>query len=221
MYDLPGYPGRGIAIHRHHDDHLEWIYVVTGRSEASRARTLLVDDDRVAVVPVGDGEHDQLRHYSCVRVVGAALVVGNGDHVDTIAEAVHAGADLQAAVAGIDPEPDPPILTPRIAVVAWRDPARPVTVIAVRDVAGVTERMIEQVDLAVGEGVLVHTYGGSVDPVVADARVHPFTVDQPGTDVAGRLWHGLAPELRVVLAVGLVAEAVPTRVLTERPTSTT
>ena len=220
MFELPGYPGRGIAIHRHHDDHLEWIYFLTGRSEASRARTFLVGDDRVAVVPVGEGEHDPLRHYSCVRVVGPALVVGNGDHVDTIADAVHTGADLPTAVAGIDPEPDPPILTPRIAVLAWRDPTRPVTVVAVRDVGGSTERSIDQVDLGAGAGVLVHTYGGGTDPVVADTRLRPFTVDKPGTDVAGRLWHGLDPQLRVVLAVGLVADAVPTRVLTERPTTT-
>jgi len=219
MFDLPGYPGRLIAVHRHHDDHLEWIYALTGRSEASRARTFLVGDDRVAVVPVGEGEHDPLRHYSCVRVVGTALVVGNGDHVDTLAEALHTGDDLRAVAAGINPEPDPPIRTPRIAVVASRDPAQPVTVIAARDAGGVIERTIEQVDLAAGGGVLVHTYGGGTDLVPADASLHPFTVDRPGTDVAGRLWHGLDPQLRVVLAVGLVADAVPTRVLTERPTT--
>lgn len=214
--DLPAYPGRAIAVHRHRDDHLEWIYVLTGRSEASRARTFLVGDDRVSVVPVGEGERDPLRHYSCVRVVGTSLVIGNGDHVDAIAEAVHTGEELQVPLAGIDPEPDPPILTPRIAVVASRDPSQPVTVLAVRDVAGSIERTIESLELAAGEGVLVHTYGGGTDPVVADARPHPFTVDRPGTDVAGRLWHALGPRLRVVLAVGLVADAVPTRVLTER-----
>ena len=39
IVELPAYPGRAIAVHRHHDGHLEWIYALTGRSEASRART--------------------------------------------------------------------------------------------------------------------------------------------------------------------------------------
>ena len=70
--------------------------------------------------------------------------------------------------------------------------------------------------LVAGEGLLIHTYGGGVDDVTSDATIHRFDAGGPGTDVAGRLWHALDPDLRVAVAVGLVPEAVPTRVLTER-----
>lgn len=222
MLDLPAYPGRGIAVHRHHDGRLEWLYFLTGRSDASRQRTLHAVADRVTVVPIdADGAHDDLRHYSCVRAIGPTLVIGNGDHVDHLADGILAGRTAADLLDDIDPEPDPPISTARIAVVATgnatgSEQLDPVLVLAARAAGGGTERLLDAVDLAAGEGVIIHTYGGGVDDVTTDATIHRFDAGGPGTDVAGRLWHALDPELRVAVAVGLVPEAVPTRVLTER-----
>ncbi len=222
-FDLPGYPGRGVAVHRHHDGRLEWIYFLSGRSDASRQRILQAEADRVTVVATHSGRHDPLRHYSCVRVVGHHLVVGNGDHVDRLAEVLHDTGDIAALVEQIDPEPDPPILTPRIAVIAsaavqgvTTEVPAPIQVISVRATATGVERRLDAIDVVVGAGVLIHTYGGTPTDVVADAEPRHFDAGGPGTDVAGRLWHALDPSLRVVLAVGLVPEAVPTRVLAER-----
>lgn len=222
-FDLPGYPGRGVAVHRHHDGRLEWIYFLTGRSDASRQRVLQAEADRVTVVATQPGQHDPLRHYSCVRVIGHHLVVGNGDHVDHLADGLHDDGDLAALVDEIDPEPDSPILTPRIAVIASEpirgstaDHPAPIQVVSVRAAAGRTERRIDLIEVAVGTGVLIHTYGGTTTQVTTDAVPRRFDAGGPGTDVAGRLWHALDPELRVALAVGLVPEPVPTRVLAER-----
>src|SRR4051794_23880518 len=194
MFDLPAYPGRGIAVHRHHDGRLEWLYVLTGRSPASRERSLVAAADRVTVVPVGEGEHDPLRHYSCVRSIGPVLVIGNGDHVDHLADGLAAGHPLDdELLAAIDPEPDPPIHTPRIAVVADSE----VRVVAVQLVEGAVERRLERFELDPGEGIVVHTYGGDTTAVTTDAQVRRFDAGGPGTDVAGRLWHALDPALRV------------------------
>jgi IMP cyclohydrolase len=215
---LPAYPGRGVAVHRHHDGHLEWIYFLTGRSEASRRRVLHAADDRLLVLPADELDHpDPLRHYACIRLVDARLVIGNGDHVDQISDALASGRRVDDALRDLEPEPDPPIHTPRIAVVApstARNEA--VDVVATWQDDGSTYRQATAVDLAPGSGVLVHTYGGSVDEVTSDAQPHRFDGGPPGTDVAGRLWHALDPGLRVALAVGLVPSPVPTRVLTER-----
>lgn len=221
MFDLPAYPGRGIAVHRHHDGRLEWLYFLTGRSDASRQRTLHAVADRVTVVPIGDGDHDELRHYACVRALGPTLAIGNGDHVDHLADGILAGRRVADLLDDLDPEPDPPIHTARIAVVATgnatgTEELAPIQVLAVRATDAGTRRLVEPVDLGAGEGLIIHTYGGGVDDVTGDAEVHRFDAGGPGTDVAGRLWHALDPELRVAVAVGLVPEAVPTRVLTER-----
>lgn len=227
MFELPAYPGRGIAIHRHHDGRLEWIYFLTGRSDDSRHRVLHAEADRVLVEPTAEtGAPDPLRHYACVRLVGAHLVIGNGDHVDLIADAIVAGQPLREVLGDIDPEPDAPIHTPRIAVVAPSlqapDLRRPGSlapgvdvVTAVRDETG-TKRQIEVVPLPAGAGVLIHTYGGDTTDVTSDARPRRFDAGPPGTDVAGRLWHSLDQELRVALAVGLVPSPIPERVLNER-----
>lgn len=221
MFDLPAYPGRGIAVHRHHDGRVEWLYFLSGRSDASRQRTLHAIADRVTVVPIDAGAHDDLRHYSCVRSLGPTLVIGNGDHVDHLADGILAGRTVADLLDGIDPEPDPPINTARIAVVAsgnatGSEELAPILVLATRFASDGTRRLLEPVDLAAGEGLVIHTYGGGVDDVTTDAEIHRFDAGGPGTDVAGRLWHALDPELRVAVAVGLVPEAVPTRVLTER-----
>ena len=221
MFDLPAYPGRGIAVHRHHDGRLEWLYFLTGRSKASRARTLHAVADRVTVVPIDAGGHDDLRHYSCVRALGPTLVIGNGDHVDQLADGILAGRTVADLAVTIEPEPDPPIETARIALIATgnatgTEELTPVLVLASRSIDGHTERLLEPVELAAGAGLIIHTYGGGVDDVTTDAGIHRFDAGGPGTDVAGRLWHALDPELRVAVAVGLVPEAVPTRVLTER-----
>jgi hypothetical protein len=149
--------------------------------------------------------------------VGPRLVIGNGDHVDRFADAIVAGERLDDALGHIEPEPDPPISTARIAIVAPSTlDADSVDVLATWRAGDAVERRAEVIGLEAGHGVLVHTYGGDVDAVTTDARPHAFDGGPPGTDVAGRLWHVLDPALRVALAVGLVPEPVPTRVLTER-----
>ena len=221
MFDLPAYPGRGIAVHRHHDGRVEWLYFLTGRSDASRQRTLEATADRVTVVPTGDGAHDELRQYACVRALGPTLVIGNGDHVDDLADDLLDGRAVADLAVAIEPEPDPPINTARIAVVATgnatgTEELAPVLVLASRSSDHGTERLLEAVELDPGAGLIIHTYGGGTDDVTTDATIHRFDAGGPGTDVAGRLWHALDPALRVAVAVGLVPEAVPTRVLTER-----
>lgn len=239
MFELPPYPGRGIAVHRHHDGGLEWIYFLTGRSEASRRRVLHAEDDRVLVVPTDEAAApDPLRHYACVRAVGQVLVVGNGDHVDQIADAFvpdahrpaieledddHSDATtLGDAARACEPEPDPPIRTPRIAV-ATRAGAHSAqggwAIVHAWSVAFTPDELVRStwtVQLELGEGFVLHTYGSGVDDVTSDATIHRFDAGGPGTDVAGRLWHALDPNLRVALAVGPVPSAIPERVLTER-----
>jgi IMP cyclohydrolase len=115
--DIGDYPGRGVLVRRRSDGDLEWVYFVTGRSESSRRRRARQVGDVVYIEPTGPGHADPLRHYACARTFSEGLIVGNGDHVDVLAEQLDDRVGLEAALTTITPEPDPPINTPRIGAV--------------------------------------------------------------------------------------------------------
>lgn len=123
------YPGRGLVVGCSADGAAGvQLYWIMGRSSRSRNRRLVRDrSGAVRAVAAGaarvapGGGDDSLIHYPATAVVagaapGSALhVVGNGDHVATIAAGLAAGDSFAAAFARRDPEPDPPHYTPRIA----------------------------------------------------------------------------------------------------------
>ena len=105
-FALPPYPGRGLVVGRDAGG-LYWLYFVTGRSGASKARTIQVRAHAVSVVPIaGDAEPDDLRHYDCVRVTPSCTVVGNGTHVGDLADVLDEGGDFTAAFSTVEAEPD-------------------------------------------------------------------------------------------------------------------
>ncbi len=218
---LAGYPGRGIAVHRTDDGELRWVYFLTGRSPSSQARRFVRRPGALAVGPTDAGaQFDELRHYLCATGVdgSARIVVGNGDHVATIAQLLARGLGLVQAIEELAPEPDPPINTPRIAAVldpdadATGDGAGAVELVIVRDVGGQPERLVHPVRLGRNEGIVVRTYVGDVAVPVGSAPLLPFAAPAAAS-VPELVWHALDPELRVVLAAGTARSAEPTRLL--------
>jgi IMP cyclohydrolase len=115
--NVSDYPGRGLIHMVDTAGVSTWVYFITGRSDASKARRVRADPDGLVVVPTEhSADSDALRHYACARWANDILVVGNGDHVDVIASGLKQGHSLKQITALIDPEPDPPIWTPRIAL---------------------------------------------------------------------------------------------------------
>lgn len=210
---LSAYPGRGIVLRRPAAGELEWLYFLTGRSDASKARRFALRDGSLTVAPLDPGtDHDDLRHYPCVTTVAAGggdrLVIGNGDHVAQLAHALAGGAALVDAVAPIEPEPDA-LHTPRIAAVVSADD---VWIAAVLRSAGATERRVEQIHLTPGGALVLHTYAGSIDEPIGTAPTFRFGLraDEPLPDL---VWDALHPDHRVALATGTLAGPEPTRVL--------
>ncbi len=212
LTSLSGYPGRGVALYRRGDDRLCWAYFLTGRSTPSKQRRFLSRTGSLLVAPREPGaEHDELRHYACaVEIAGTGqIVVGNGEHVAQIAHALKSGAPLRDAVATLEPEPDPPLNTPRIAAIIDDDHARIVTV---RQHTWRTERLVEPADLGPEEGLVLHTYGGSVDQPIGSAPQLRFYIHSP-QPVPELLWQALNPDYRVTLAAGPAGSAEPTHLL--------
>jgi len=110
------YPGRGVLVARTLNGSRCFVYFVTGRSEASQRRRLVVrDGGEIAVEDSASGNaSDPLRHYVAAVARGKVVVVGNGSHVTPIADALQGGIDPLQAFAPHTYEPDDPVFTPRI-----------------------------------------------------------------------------------------------------------
>ncbi|WP_285663407.1 IMP cyclohydrolase [Actinorhabdospora filicis] len=198
------YPGRGVLWCRTGDGDTLGAYFLTGRSEASRARVLhRTEGGELVVAPSASSEHDHLRHYVAARQSGDWLVYGNGEQVATVADRLDSGLIPALALDGLDYEPDPPIFTPRLTVVA---DGRRAWFGAARHSGGertATNRLTLQVgDLAPGEGVLMTTYRSSEHEVAtgdAFAEVRIAAADRGG--LLDELWSCLPGHLRVAAAV--------------------
>lgn len=120
------YPGRGLAIGRDADGVPFFAYWLTGRSPASQARELVVQDRELIVRDTSGGPVDDLRHYTAAIRGDDWVIVGNGTQVSELTAAHEherqngskSPFDLQLAVRRITYEPDPPIRTPRITASA-------------------------------------------------------------------------------------------------------
>lgn len=199
-----GYPGRGVLWCRTADGSPLGAYFLTGRSPASKARALhRTPEGELVVAPTVPGDHDHLRHYVAARQSGDWTVFGNGEQVATVADRLDHGQHPALALDGLDYEPDPPIYTPRLTVIAdggraWFGAAR-------RSSGGraAANRLTLQVaEPAPGEGVLMTTYCSDGREIAAAA---PFlevrTAAVNAGDLLEQLWEALPPQLRIAAAV--------------------
>ncbi|MDE2890072.1 MAG: inosine monophosphate cyclohydrolase [Gemmatimonadota bacterium] len=112
------YPGRGIVIGRTPDArHFVQVYWIMGRSPGSRNRVFVADNETVRTRAFDESvlENPSLVVYRPIRVLKACHIVSNGDHTDTICDAIQDGGSFESALNTRTFEPDPPIFTPRIA----------------------------------------------------------------------------------------------------------
>jgi IMP cyclohydrolase len=195
------YPGRGVLVAMSRTG-LCCGYFLTGRSAASKERTLHEHGGRLIVAPATATGHDPLRHYVAARSDGGRLVYGNGEQVSVIADRLAEGQSPADALNRISYEPDPPIFTPRISVVVtadgiWFGAARR----SERDRDAANVLVLAVSELGVGDAVLITTYRSDG---VTIATGDPFTeasADVDGPDeLLDLVWDGLDPVYRVAAA---------------------
>ncbi|MFC8426356.1 IMP cyclohydrolase [Streptomyces sp. NPDC057236] len=201
------YPGRGILYARIRSGAHVVAYFLTGRSPASRERTLHIAGDDLVVAPSAAAGHDPLRHYTAAENAGDWLVVGNGEQVTQVADRVRAGAPAQLALGDLEYEPDPPIHTSRVTALVSRDGGRVGVLGAARrsrgggraaaDVMTLTVR-----DLAPGDAVLLTTYDSDGDSVATAAPYVECGIAAEHADgLLDEIWAALNPKLRIAAAV--------------------
>jgi hypothetical protein len=195
------YPGRGCVAARTTSGALVVGYFLTGRSQASRARHVrTATGGDLVVADTTGGPADQLRHYTAGARRGGWLVIGNGDQVVPLAEALADGQDVVTAWRAHSYEPDPPIYTPRIWM-AWHEDVGPLVGCARRSSRddGSPERILWAPELTTpGAAVLITTYDGTaarvrVDACAADLITHAH--DAP--ELLDEVWAALDPDLRI------------------------
>ncbi|MER5640227.1 IMP cyclohydrolase [Kitasatospora sp. NPDC002227] len=209
------YPGRGVLWGRGLDGGVYGVYFLTGRSAASRARGLRLGGGELVVSPTDTTAHDPLRHYAAARQEGRWLTYGNGEQVAVVAERLRGGAEPGPALQGLEYEPDPPIFTPRITVVADRESGEAWFGAARRSRGGreSTDVLTLRVgELAPGDAVLMTTYRSDGETVATAEPYHEVAVTVRGKEeLLAEVWGALTPELRVAIAVfesGKLADAV-------------
>jgi IMP cyclohydrolase len=198
LADSP-YPGRGLLVGRT-DYGLVALYWVTGRSAASRQRQFVPRGTELHIEGTSGADDDPLRHYQAAGIFGRHLVVGNGRHVADIGLGL-ANDSVTTLLETLDPEPDPPLFTPRIAAVVDLMNDAATCGAAVHNLDGPTDHLLLSTDeFPLGTGILLTTYRGAVAEPLAWAvptwvELAPSLEEQVATT-----WDVLDGELRVGLA---------------------
>jgi IMP cyclohydrolase len=193
------YSGRGLIVGRAQDGE-SWIqlYWLSGRSENSRNRVLVEEggEVRTATADASKQVDGTFTLYTALCSVGTAHVVGNGDQVTTVAEALAGGGAFEQALRTCSVEEDPPIWTPRITALLAEGRLR------MSRITRGGHAFFEPAPLAPGEGLCQHTYRGDGDPIEV-FREDPYPVRLLGEleELAALSWQRLDPELRVALVV--------------------
>ncbi len=210
------YPGRGCIAARIPSGSLWISYFLTGRSEASRSRTLQSEagGDLRVVDTRALGEHDHLRHYVAAARRDGWTVVGNGDQVEPLALALGSGVDPVAAWGRHTYEPDPPIFTPRIWLCT--DPNGDVLVGSARrskrDDGSADRGLWMPESLRPGSAIVITTYSGSaVDLETSGLPLDVTTEAESGEDLLNAIWDALDPVLRVAAFVAQPGDLAATR----------
>lgn len=186
-------------MHTDLDGCSQWLYFITGRSSSSRSRRIRNAGDTLIVEPLeSDVDEDDLRHYVCARRTSSGLVVGNGDHVDVISNRLDGGVSPSEATRGIVPEPDPPINTPRIALIAQSDIQLFSTVLEQAQIS----KKLDTVPLKPGSLTLLTTYSGTAHAPSGSAPTFTFEESREQPAVVDTLWAALPEQLRVAMAWG-------------------
>ena len=193
------YSGRGLIVGRAADG-ASWLqlYWLSGRSENSRNRVLIEQEGqiRTATADLSKQVDGTFTLYTALCSVNGSHIVGNGDQVTTVAEALVAGSSFEQGLRTRSVEEDPPIWTPRItAVVAGGE-------LTLSKIGKNGYAFFEAAPLEPGEGLCLHTYRGDGNPILPFAE-DPYPVRFEGNidELAQSSWQKLDPELRVALVV--------------------
>jgi IMP cyclohydrolase len=185
------YPGRQLFVGKTINGSPCLVYLVTGRSPASRERKATPLDNGIIIGPIGNQPYDPLRHYTGVKYDNRAgiVAVSNGIQTDAIFEAyrllfntnsVPTKDYMEKLLDGARAEPDS-YNTPRIAgVITNNTDGKPVFIIGIK--RNDMPALAFQVEPESGTLIGLSTYKGSLEnPEAFDAKTGLAKLEFKGT----------------------------------------
>lgn len=197
------YPGRGILFGKSADGmHLIASYFITGRSENSQNRILENFEHGIRTQPYDACkiEDPSLIFYTPVRTYKKTLILSNGDHTDTIYQALACGSTFHEALLSRTYEPDVHH-TPRISGLLEQETYQLSTLYKAKSSMDCMRVFYHYGALQNGTGHLLHTYDG------CESQLRPFhgppvEAALPQADITTfteTLWTSLSASYRVAL----------------------
>ncbi len=204
------YPGRGLVVGRaSQTDAWIMIYWIMGRSEHSRNRRFVVEGDMLRTEPVDASLVDDpsLIIYEAMMLLPHCHLIGNGDQIRTIYEALQAGSSFDAALSTREREPDAPNYTPRIsAMLDLHDSTGQLTMSILKantaDPTYTDRTTYRPARPPAGFGMALTTYDGDGSPLPSFSQ-DPLLLPCEGDihTVLDRYWDALDADNRLAIAV--------------------
>lgn len=205
------YPGRGIVCGMTADGKKAALaYFIMGRSENSRNRVFVAENDAVTIYPFDASkvEDPSLIIYSPLRKLGSKIVLTNGDQTDTIYDFLKDGKTSEEALATRCFEPDAPNYTPRISAVMSLSEklTYQLSILKSMDADGKEcARYFYNYTAEAGLGHFIHTYEHDDNPLPTFLG-EPRRVAIPNNidEFAGEIWDNLNENNKISLLVRFV-----------------
>ncbi|HXX59174.1 MAG TPA: IMP cyclohydrolase, partial [Dehalococcoidales bacterium] len=161
------YPGRQLFVGLNPDNVPSLVYLVTGRSPASRERMAAARDNGIIIGPIGNAAYDPLRHYTGIKFddVSGVAAVSNGIQTDAVFEAykllfnVGSAPDtsfIEKLMEGAKAEPDS-LNTPRISAVITKNADKPVMIVAIKKHDLPAKSFVVKLEAGVLTGISTYT----------------------------------------------------------------
>lgn len=208
------YPGRLLVVGKTAGGLATQVYAVGGRSDGSKNRILVKDDNIVSTEAfdktksVGD---PKLTIYDAMRRVGTQHIISNGDQTGTAIQYARCGLSFKKAMQRRQFEPDKPNYTPRITGFSDIQPAEGqpsfgLSLTRRNPLTGGPLRSFymegdDGLALEPGTGLCLHTYRRNGNPLPSfDEAPFVIPVEESAADTAQMLWERLNPDTRVAIA---------------------
>lgn len=179
------------------------LYWLTGRSNASQQREIVLGESEIIVRDLTEETPDELRHYTAAIRDLDRVMVGNGTHVRDLWDSVSSGLSFEDAHRAISYEPDPPINTPRITATASLKTGKATDFLlsaAVSVPAWPTipeHRSLHTHSVMPGQAQFVTTYSGDEKAPQGDGTPIGVRVDTTWQSLIHTVWEALNPDLKV------------------------
>ncbi len=211
IYDLKDalaidYPGRGIIAGENEKGNLLLAYFLTGRSENSRNRVFVREEDSLRTKAfddslVSDPSLIIYRPYVCEK---EKEILTNGDQTETILSSLRKGESFSSALSRRAYEPDAPSFTPRISVLADRRKNAPIelAILSKAPDSDACVRSFYSKERKKGIGYFIRTYEKNGSPLPS-FRGDPIEVSLHGgaKEIAREIWSALTSENKIALFV--------------------